>query len=68
MKALRIIFFAMMGEPRRLTVFEKIVNTGFNVRFMMMGLFDAFSKESIARPGECIYVLGEKVQIDAGNA
>ena len=41
----------MLSEPRNLTTFEKIMNTGFNFRFMMLGLFDAFSKDHIVKPG-----------------
>jgi len=34
----------------------------------MLGFFDAFSKSSIARPGDCIYILGQKIEIDKSNA
>lgn len=34
---------------------------------MMLGLFDAYSKDSIAQSGDCIYILGNKVQIAPGQ-
>jgi hypothetical protein len=48
----------MLGETRTLTTFEKILNTGFNVRFKMLGFFDEFSKNNIAKAGDNIYILG----------
>jgi cysteine protease ATG4 len=43
------------------------MNTGFNVRFHMMGLFDGFNWVSIAKPGDIISILGEQVRIDQSN-
>lgn len=57
----------MLSEPRSLSTFEKIVNIGFNVRFLMLGLFDAFDNQSIAKPGQVISLLGQRILIDHTN-
>jgi len=44
------------------------MNAAFNIRFTFLGIFDAYDKASIAKPGDTISVLGKKVQIDKENA
>jgi hypothetical protein len=48
----------MYKQPRNLTTYEKIMNTGFNMRFSLLALFDAYDKASIAKPGDTISILG----------
>ncbi len=57
----------MLSEPRSLSTFEKIVNIGFNVRFRMLGLLDGFDNQSIAKPGQEIVLLGQRILIDQSN-
>ena len=57
----------MDKQPRNLTTYEKIMNTGFNMRFSLLALFDAYDKASIAKPGDTISILGQQLQIDKEN-
>lgn len=51
----------MFTEPRNLTIFEKIWNAGFNARFNIIGFFEGLDKKKIAKSGDTIYYLGEKI-------
>lgn len=58
----------MIAETRHLTPFEKIWNAGFNIRYKVIGMIEELDKGSLVKPGDFIYLLGQKIQIDKSNA
>ena len=55
------------GDSRQLTTFEKIFNVGFNVRYSVIGFFDAISLQSVGQPGDLIHFLGKEVEVHGYN-